>query len=82
MSISHESAREFSERGAAISLAVNAQRALGECTPAANELSDRAGSVPMNSIRAVNVCNYNSPQGRFIDGFMKGIGTTGRDSRL
>ena len=53
-----ESAPEFSERGAAVGLAVNAQRALAEVIPSANELLDRAGAVPMNSTRIVVVRNF------------------------
>ena len=51
----YESAPEFSERGAAVGLAVNAQRALAEIIPSANELLDKAGAVPMNSTRVVVV---------------------------
>ena len=51
----YESAPEFSERGAAVGLAVNAQRALAEIIPSATELLDRAGAVPMNSTRVVIV---------------------------
>lgn len=53
-----ESAPEFSERGAAVGLAVNAQRALAEIIPSANALLDRAGAVPMNSTRVVIVCAF------------------------
>ena len=52
----YESAPKFSERGAAVGLAVNAQRALAEIIPSANELLDRAGAVPMNSTRILIVC--------------------------
>lgn len=38
-------------------LAVNAQRALAEIIPSANELLHKAGAVPMNSIRLVIVCS-------------------------
>jgi salicylate hydroxylase len=53
-----ESAPEFSERGAAVSLAVNAQRALAEITPTANEILYKAGAVPMNSTRVVIVRTF------------------------
>ena len=53
-----ESAPEFSERGAAVGLAVNAQRALAEIIPSANEVLDRAGAVPMNSFRVVVVRSF------------------------
>ena len=53
-----ESAPEFSERGAASGLAVNAQRALAGFNPSANALLDRAGAVPMNSTRVVIVCSF------------------------
>ena len=52
----YESAPEFFERGAAVGLAVNAQRALAEIIPSAHKLLDRAGAVPMNSTRIVIVC--------------------------
>jgi len=53
-----ESAPEFSERGAAVGLAVNAQRALAEIIPSANELLEKAGTVPMNSTRVVIVSTF------------------------
>lgn len=53
-----ESAPEYSERGAAVGLAVNAQRALAEIIPSANELLHKAGAVPMNSTRVVIVCTF------------------------
>ncbi|KAG9255696.1 salicylate hydroxylase [Emericellopsis atlantica] len=46
-----ESAPEFSERGAAIGLSANAQLALKEITPSAEDLMKKAGGVPMNSSR-------------------------------
>ncbi|KAI9881208.1 MAG: hypothetical protein M1830_007186 [Pleopsidium flavum] len=49
----YESAPEFSERGAAVGLAVNAQRALSEILPAARDMLAHAGAVPMNSTRVV-----------------------------
>ncbi|KAH9885071.1 salicylate hydroxylase [Xylariomycetidae sp. FL2044] len=48
-----ESAPEFSARGAAVGLAVNAQKALRRVVPDADQLLERAGAVPMNSSRAV-----------------------------
>lgn len=48
-----ESAPEFSERGAAVGLAVNAQKALQQVIPSAQELLDKAGGVPMNCTRTV-----------------------------
>ena len=54
----YESAPKFSERGAAVGLAANAQHALAEITPSANELLDKAGAVPMNSTRLVVVCIF------------------------
>ena len=58
----YESAPGFSERGIAIGLASNA---LQKCILAANMLLDRAGAVPINSMRAVILCsrNCNPPQG-------------------
>ena len=50
-----ESAPEFSERGAAIGLAGNAQQALGQVVPSVQELLDRAGAVTKNSSRVVLV---------------------------
>ncbi|KAF2228799.1 FAD/NAD(P)-binding domain-containing protein [Viridothelium virens] len=47
----YESAPEFSERGQAIGLAVNAQRALARLLPDAEDVFQRAGAVPMHSTR-------------------------------
>ena len=51
----YESAPEFSERGAAVGLAINAQRALETIVPSAADLLSRAGAVSMNSTRLVVV---------------------------
>ena len=51
----YESTSKFSERGAAVGLATNAQKALGTIIPSAQELLDRAGAVSMNSTRLVIV---------------------------
>jgi len=53
-----ESAPEFSERGAAVGLSANAQLALKEITPSAEDLMKRAGGVPMNSSRIMVVCRF------------------------
>jgi salicylate hydroxylase len=50
-----ESAPEFSERGAAVGLSTNAQRALDEILPSSKQLLEKAGAVPMNSTRIVLV---------------------------
>ncbi|XXG96085.1 hypothetical protein Hte_002363 [Hypoxylon texense] len=47
----YESAPEFSERGAAVGLATNAQRALSRVLPQADETLKRTGGIPMNSTR-------------------------------
>lgn len=47
----YESAPEFSERGAAVALAVNAQTALKETIPHSESLLKRAGAMTMNSTR-------------------------------
>ncbi|KAH8894536.1 FAD/NAD(P)-binding domain-containing protein [Thozetella sp. PMI_491] len=49
----YESAPEFSERGAALGLSTDTQRALGRAIPSAPQLLERAGAVPLNSTRAV-----------------------------
>ncbi|KAI1123319.1 salicylate hydroxylase [Nemania abortiva] len=51
-----ESAPEFSERGAAIGLACNAQRALQQFVPSSMELLGAAGAVPMRSSRLMMGC--------------------------
>ena len=51
----YESASEFSERGAAVGIATNAQKALEAIVPSAKELLDRAGAVSMNSTRLMIV---------------------------
>jgi salicylate hydroxylase len=51
----YESAAEFSERGAAVGLAANAQAALSEIGPEVREALERAGAVLMNSSRAIVV---------------------------
>jgi salicylate hydroxylase len=48
----YESAAEFSERGAAVSLAANAQREIG---PHIREALDTAGAVQQHSTRAIIV---------------------------
>lgn len=50
-----ESAPQFSERGAAVGLAKNAQLALAQIVPSASDLFEKAGAVPMNSSRIVLV---------------------------
>jgi len=50
-----ESSPEFSERGAAIGLAANAQQALQQFIPSAKELLAAAGAVPMQSSRVMIV---------------------------
>lgn len=51
----YESAPHFSERGAAVGLSINAQRALSEISPEIREALDRAGAVGINSMRSVIV---------------------------
>ncbi|KAI0427085.1 salicylate hydroxylase [Xylaria sp. FL1042] len=48
-----ESASEFSERGAAVGLGINAQMALNQVLPSATALLEKAGAVPLNSSRLV-----------------------------
>ncbi|KAI1352182.1 salicylate hydroxylase [Xylaria sp. FL0043] len=48
-----ESASEFSERGAAVGLGINAQLALNQVLPTATALLGRAGAVPLNSSRTI-----------------------------
>lgn len=50
-----ESAPEFSERGAAVGLAKNAQSALAQILPSATDLLEKAGAVRMNSSRIILV---------------------------
>lgn len=50
-----ESSPDFSERGAAIGLAGNAQRALQQFIPSAMDLLNRAGAVPIQSARVMMV---------------------------
>ncbi|XXH03067.1 hypothetical protein Hte_009457 [Hypoxylon texense] len=49
----YESAPEFSERGAAVGLASNTQRALQHILPSAKEMLRKAGAVSLNSSRAM-----------------------------
>ncbi|KAI0549717.1 salicylate hydroxylase [Xylaria curta] len=49
----YESAPQFSERGAAVGLAINAQTALHHLLPQASEVLMSAGAVPMNSTRVM-----------------------------
>ncbi|KAI8954474.1 salicylate hydroxylase [Xylaria longipes] len=48
-----ESAPEFSERGAAVGLGINAQMALNQILPTASAMLDKAGAVPLNSSRLI-----------------------------
>lgn len=50
-----ESAPEFSERGAAIGLSVNALKALDHVVPNSEAMLQRAGAVEMNSSRIMVV---------------------------
>lgn len=50
-----ESAPEFSERGAAVGLSINAQRALNEILPDYKNMLEKAGAVRMNSSRIILV---------------------------
>lgn len=54
----YESAPQFSARGAAVGLAVNAQNALHHILPYASELLENAGGVPMNSTRVMVVSHH------------------------
>ncbi|CAO2654521.1 Nn.00g112540.m01.CDS01 [Neocucurbitaria sp. VM-36] len=47
----YESASEFSKKGMAIGMAINAQRALGKLVPDVEEMFQRAGAVTINSSR-------------------------------
>lgn len=51
----YESAPEFSERGQAISIAINAQRALARLIPDVEQMFLHAGAVSMNSSRIMIV---------------------------
>jgi len=51
----YESAAEFSERGAAVGLSINAQRALSEIGEPVRMALDKAGAVGMHSTRQVLV---------------------------
>lgn len=50
-----EAAPVFSERGAAVGLSINAQLALNEILPSADETLAKAGAVPMCSARLMVV---------------------------
>jgi salicylate hydroxylase len=52
----YESAAQFSERGAAIGISVNGQRALTEIGTEVRDALDKAGAVAMNSSRMMIVC--------------------------
>jgi salicylate hydroxylase len=51
----YESAPEFSEKGMAIIMAINAQRALGKLVPDVEETFEWAGAVTVNSTRIMLV---------------------------
>jgi hypothetical protein len=52
----YESAAQFSERGAAVGISVNGQRALAEIGTEVRDALDKAGAVTMNSSRMMIVC--------------------------
>jgi salicylate hydroxylase len=52
----YESAAEFSERGAAVGLSINAQRALNEIGPEVRGAVGKDGAVAMHSTRSTMVC--------------------------
>jgi salicylate hydroxylase len=56
----YECAPEFSEKGMAIGMAINAQRALGKLVPDVEEMFARAGTVTINSSRIMLVSRYPS----------------------
>ena len=49
----YESASEFSERGAAVGLSINAQKAMSEIGPTVQEALVKAGAVQMHSTRSM-----------------------------
>jgi salicylate hydroxylase len=51
----YESAPEFSEKGMAVGMAINAQRALGKLVPDVEEMFGRADAMTMNSSRIMLV---------------------------
>jgi salicylate hydroxylase len=54
----YESAPEFLEKGMAIVVAINAQRALAKLVPDVEEMFKRAGAVTVNSSRIMLVSCY------------------------
>lgn len=50
-----ESTPNFSERGAAVGLSVNAQQALNQILPDYEDMLEKAGAVPMSSSRTILV---------------------------
>lgn len=54
----YESATEFSEKGMAIGMAINAQRALEKLVPDVDEMFMRAGAVTINSTRIMLVSYF------------------------
>lgn len=52
----YESSGEFSERGAAVGLSINAQSALSEIGSEARNALELAGAVEMHSTRQMIVC--------------------------
>jgi hypothetical protein len=63
----YESASEFSEKGMAIGMAVNTQRALGKLVPHVEEMSKRAGAVTIKSSRIMLVSCYSLNSSLIID---------------
>jgi salicylate hydroxylase len=54
----YESSPEFSEKGMAIGMAINAQRALSKLVPDVEEIFKQAGSVTINSSRIMLASCY------------------------
>lgn len=57
----YEAGPEFTQRGAAIGLAVNAQKALDQIVGSAKDLLHEAGGVPMNRVRGMMVSHCQTP---------------------
>lgn len=71
-----EAAADFAERGAAVALSTNAQRALERILPLAQEVLEKAGAVTMNPMRMMIVRHGHTYQ-RVKRGTLSHVGVRG-----
>lgn len=72
-----EAAADLAERGAAVALSTNAQRALERILPSAQEVLEKAGAVTMNPMRMMIVRHGHTTYQRVKRGTLSHVGVRG-----